>query len=465
MNKAGAPTRRDALWTVGTTAIGAVLQIVQLMVATRYLEPRAFGALAIVNIVVWLVLAFQDMGLSSYCIHLGEAPRSAHSTLFWISAGFGVVGALIVVGLAYPLAQFYAIPDLTLLLPLLSLNFVLLGLGSQYQANLVRTFQARRLAKLELAARCFGFVVTVALLVSHTAGVSAVVFGLIAFAAAKLIFMGFSAQAHWHPTLQFDKVLAPAAIKYGAYQASSQVINQLRTQADQLILGKALGPESLGLYSLAKELISYPLRFLQPLFSRLTLPALAHNQHNPSALRATYLRAMQRTALICAIVYGGLAITAPWVVEIMFGPKFLPVTPLIPLLAVFGMLRPMGLNAGMLAQATGRTSNEFRWNVIAALVTLPATALVGIFWPTLYGFAVAAAILQMVILVLSYPYFIKPLEPVGLAPYIRSWAAPFAATLAAVGVALLAPVPSLSALGLAPHLLAARFLAIFHSLF
>ncbi len=453
------PTRRDALWTIGTTAMGALLQLAQLMVAARYLDARSFGALAIVNIVAWVVLAFQDMGLSSFCVHIGEVPRSSHSTLFWISSGLGLVGSVLVAGMAYPLAAFYAMPELATLLPLLGLNFLLLGLGSQYQANLVRTFRSRLLAQCELAARLIGFCLTVALLVTHTAGVAAIVAGLIAFALCKLVFMAWVAEPDWHPRLQFDLKLAPRALRYGAYQAASQVVNQLRTQADQLILGRALGPEALGVYSLAKELISYPMRFLQPLLSRLTLPVLARHQGDREAMRGSYLRSMKRTAFACAAVYGALAVAAPWVVEIVYGGRFLAVAALLPWLALFGALRPLGLNAGMLAQATGRTANEFRWNMLGALVMVGASVLVAWQWPNVTAFAIAAGVVQLLLTLLAYPYFVRPLEPVGAGAYVRSWAAPFAGTAALAALAVWLPLPTLASLNWLPHQVWGRLMA------
>ncbi|HRD34534.1 MAG TPA: oligosaccharide flippase family protein [Rhodocyclaceae bacterium] len=461
MNMARGITRRDALWTVATTGTGAVLQLIQLMVAARYLDAHAFGALAIVNIVVWVVLAFQDMGLSSFCVHLGEVPRSAHSTLFWTSSALGLMGALIVAALAYPLALFYRIPELAYLLPLLSLNFLLIGLGAQYQANLIRTFRARRLAQFELVARLAGFAVAVGLLVGYEAGAEAVVFGLITFSLAKLVLVGVAADNDWHPTNEFDRALAPRALRYGAYQASAQVINQLRTQADQLILGRALGPEYLGIYALARELIAYPLRFLQPLFSRLVLPVLARDQHSPEKLRSTFCRSMKQTAIVSAAIYGLLACAATWIVEIMYGERFLAVAALVPLLAVFGALRPLGLNIGMLAQATGRTADEFRWNVLASMITISTVLLVAVLWPSLTAFAITASALQLILSLLSYPCFVRPLQSIGVWAYMRTWGASFAAAVVVATIAYQFPLPSMRALGVFPDEVLTRIASMF----
>ncbi|HBI06300.1 MAG TPA: lipopolysaccharide biosynthesis protein, partial [Erwinia persicina] len=74
-------------------------------------------------------------------------------------------------------------------------------------------------------------------------------------------------------------------MKYGVYQLGSQTINQLRTQADSLIVGKVMGAEMLGVYSLAKELVLQPLKLVTPVINRLALPRFAEKQHEPAQLQ------------------------------------------------------------------------------------------------------------------------------------------------------------------------------------
>lgn len=435
--------KKDALWTIATSGISALLQLTQLVVAARFLDLHAFGVLAILNVVIWIVLAFQDMGLSSYCVHIGDAGRTQHSTLFWISFGMGATGGLIVLGSSYPLAMFYGLPELKDLLPLVGVNFLLVGMTSQYQANYVRCFKAKLVAQLELGARVFGFLMTVGLLSSTSIGVASIVFGLIAFSVLKLLLMILLAESSWHPLFKFEMAIARKAIGYGIYQAGSQIVNQIRTQADQIIIGKALGPEGLGVYSLAKEIISYPLRFAQPLFSRLLLPALAIRQTDMKSLEKAFSVSLKRTAIVSSLTYGVIAIFATWIVGVMYGDDFLVVSSLIPLLTVFGALRPLGLNIGMLAQATGKTGHEFRWNVVALFISLPVLIGCAAFWPTAMGFAAAVSALQLALTLLSYPFFVQPLYPIGAISYIRSWIFPSLLLGISSLVAFVYPLPSL----------------------
>ena len=80
--------------------------------------------------------------------------------------------------------------------------------------------------------------------------------------------MIYFGEKSWRPTWEFDGKTFVSAVRYGIYQLGSQTINQLRTQADALIVGKVMGAEMLGIYSLAKELILQPLKLVSPVINR-----------------------------------------------------------------------------------------------------------------------------------------------------------------------------------------------------
>ncbi len=256
---------KDAVWTTLTTAVGAVFYFLQLIIASRHFSPNDFGVLAIVNVMQWVVVGIQDMGLSSYCIYLQDSSRKTHSTLFWVSVLVGVIAGLLIFIIANPLGVFYKMPDLPKLLYLLSIYFIVLGVSGQYQAQLIKTFKSAKLAKIELLSRVLSFSIVYYLIKVEEMGPMSIVLGLITFGVSKLIMMVVTANSEWHPRFEFDKSVAPAALRYGFYQSSTVVISQLGLQLDQLVIGKVLGAETVGYYSLAKELINYPIRFLLPI--------------------------------------------------------------------------------------------------------------------------------------------------------------------------------------------------------
>ncbi len=78
--------------------------------------------------------------------------------------------------------------------------------------------------------------------------------------------------------------------------------------------------------------------------------------------------------LFSSAMYLAIGILSPVIVRVLYGASHEQVYHLIPLMLLFGMLRPMGGLTGAISQADGRTNVEFYWNIVASLVVLVVLA-------------------------------------------------------------------------------------------
>jgi exopolysaccharide (amylovoran) exporter len=412
--------RRDALWTVGSTVISAASQLLQIAVLAHHVDAHLLGALAIVNVVNAIATLLQDMGLSSYLIHRQSITRHERTSLYMISAGLGVMSALVLFGISYAVAYFYGSDVLGHLLRLSTVNFVLLGLAAQYQASLIKTFQLPRLARIEVIGRLSGLGTLLLLVLQFGASIEAAVYAMIVNSLVRLVCFVAVADRDWHPGRGYDRGIIRQALRYGAFQLGSQVINQLRSQADQIILGKFLGLASLGVYSLAKELVLQPTKLIMPVVQRLALPRLATRQDDPLALRHAYLVGLRGVSVFSSGVFIMLAVFAPPAVTILYGHRYTGVAELIPLMLLFGMLRPLGSLIGALSQSLGRSDIEFAWNLKIGGITLLVSVL-GAMSRSLEVMAVALAISQLLATVLSYYFFSSKIISLTAREFFQSW--------------------------------------------
>jgi len=412
--------KNQAVWLFGGTCFAAVLQVVQLGVLARKLEAHELGILAIINAILAVAMVLQDMGMSSYIVHRQNITRKEQSTIYWVNVLLSLLTGLLLIAIAWPIAYFYHLPQLTGLIMLTSLNFLILGSLSQYQAHFIKAKKMVLLAKIEMVTKFLAFALTVALLYLTPLNVSAVILGLFANAAMRILCMIWFGEKSWRPTFEFDKATFFSSMKYGVYQLGSQTINQLRTQADSLIVGKVMGAEMLGIYSLAKELVLQPLKLVTPVINRLALPRFAEKQHEPAQLQKLFLKGTLAIMLFSSLIYLAIGILSPVIVRVLYGASHEAVGHLIPLMLLFGMLRPMGGLTGAISQANGRTNVEFYWNVVASIIVVLVLATTW-FYPNVWYVALTLSISQVLISAFAHPFFIKPVIGIPFLSYARQW--------------------------------------------
>ena len=148
------------------------------------------------------------------------------------------------------------------------------------------------------------------------------------------------------------------------------------------------------------------------------MPKLAASQNNTEKLKREFLNVFRLTLISTTIVYGFMVIFAPWIVELMFGSRFLSIASLVGLMGVYATLRPIGNMAGILAQATGKANREFFWNLYCWPMTIPFLIIVMLYYPTVEAFAINLSAIQIFISIIVYPLFLKHLDNFGFLKYI-----------------------------------------------
>jgi PST family polysaccharide transporter len=140
---------------------------------------------------------------------------------------------------------------------------------------------------------------------------------------------------------------------------------------DQLIIGARLDAEALGQYSIAYRLPELFVLHLCFLISGALFPAYAKVSGDPERLRRGYRSALRLVSLVTVPLGVGLALTAPDVVPVLFGPQWDPAVPVMQLLACTAVLRSLSFNVGDVYKAVGRVGVLNRLAVLSLVVSIP----------------------------------------------------------------------------------------------
>ena len=367
INSLRAHAARGGKWTAISAAAGVSLQMAQLVVLGRLLGPADFGLMAMMMVVVGLANAIADFGLGNYLVQADRLCRSALNKLLSTVAALSLVLAGMVALSADVVAAYYKAPQLTVLLPWLSIAIVVTTLSQMLFALLQRSFAFKAIAVGEIASALVALVATIAVaLAGH--GVWALVVGqLVAGVSRSLLFLPHFLQLRRAMPISLDIDLHNAR-GFALFQTGERVLNYVGWNMDKLILGRLVGEVGLGLYTVAYQLMIRPFSVLNPIFTRVALPLFSSIKNDDPRLISGYLQTLRVITLLSFPVYVGISIAAPGIIMLVMGERWAASAPVLSLLSVLGMFFSIGNPIGTLILAKGKPQWAFYINLASLLV-------------------------------------------------------------------------------------------------
>jgi len=144
-------------------------------------------------------------------------------------------------------------------------------------------------------------------------------------------------------------------------------INYFSANVDTILIGRLLGAEVLGLYTVAYQLIITPVKRINPILTRIAFPVFAKIQDNNPSLVSGYNQMIKFLGYLSCPLLIGLAVTAPLLIPALFGDGWEQTIFLVQVLSVVGILRALSNPSGSLLLAKGYANIGFYWNLLYAI--------------------------------------------------------------------------------------------------
>jgi lipopolysaccharide exporter len=405
-------------WTSISTVSLVLMQVIQLVVLTRLLDSSAFGLMGMVLVIIGFAEAFMDMGISNAIIYRQDLTRERLSSLYWLNIFVGII-LFGVIWLSIPLiVLLFDEPKLSELMPWVAFIFLITPIGQQFQALLQKELKFNLIAKIEILSSVIS--TTIAIFTACLGfGVFSLVWGQLANSTIKAILFSMLG---WHlcrPRLYFNLSNLEGFLSFGLYQMGERVINYFNTRVDQIIIGRFLGANILGLYTLAFNIINLPSSKINPIINKVTFPLFSKMQTQHERLKFNYFKVLSLISLINFPIFFGLFVTAPVLIPTIFGEKWDSSVILVQILCGVGLLRSIGNPIGPLLMAKGRADLAFKFNAIKMITQIPGIML-GVYFDGIFGVSIVYLILQVFYTIGSYLFLIKGVLGPCLKPYIKS---------------------------------------------
>jgi O-antigen/teichoic acid export membrane protein len=356
-------------WNYASFGVGKLLVFVTTAVLARLLTPDDFGLVAFATLAVSYLSILKDLGLGVALIQRRQNVEDAANTVFTLNLLLGLGLTVVGIIIAPFVAIFFREPSVTPILRWLSCTFVLNALGSVHIVRLQRELAFHRKLVPDLGSSVLKGVVSIGLALSGY-GVWSLVIGQLAGVIAGVILAWIVFP--WRPRLSINSGLAAGLLSYGLSVVGINGLAIATDNLDYLIIGRAFGNTSLGIYTLAFRLPE--LLVLNPLWvmAAAIFPAYATVQDQPDLLRRGFLVTVRFVGILCVPLSLGLLLVADPLVRVAFGEQWLAAIPIVRILSLFVLVRSIGFNAGDVYKAVGRPDILVKLEVLNMVVLVLA---------------------------------------------------------------------------------------------
>lgn len=348
-------------WGGLASALRAGLMMGRMLVLARLLSKHDFGVATMVMMVLGYAQAYVDLGLSSSLIQKQERDPVKLSTVFWCNVLAGLVSAGVVVALKDTVASLFEEPELVPLIPLAALTLPISALGQQFEALFQRDLRFKLIAALRMTADVTN--TAVAIVMAYTGfGVRALIVAGLAGAALNSGALFVLGMRQWPVRLSFRPAEIRSHLRFGAYQLGNVNVGYLASNIDNLLIGRLLGAEALGLYSVALRLTQMPRRYINPVISKVAFPVFAKRQGDHARLAQTLLSLQRSLSYVNLPLIVGLMLTSSLLVPMLYGDKWANAAPLVQVLCIAAILNGISGPTQIIRTALGHVRFNFIWS-------------------------------------------------------------------------------------------------------
>jgi O-antigen/teichoic acid export membrane protein len=391
----GSRIRSGLVWKAGSQILLQVSRMVVALVLARMLAPHDWGLAAMVLVFSAFVVVFTDSALGTALIQRRTLTEADKSTVFWLSAAIGVLLAIGGIALAGPIAHFYGEPEVKPLFSVLSLGFFVTAIGSTQLALLVRDMQFRRLELRQMAATVVGAVAGISVALANF-GAWAVVAQQLGEAVASTVLLWIVTP--WRPSATFSTTSVRRLAGFAGNVFGQNVLYQAGRNLGSILIGRVLGPASLGVFVLATNVILVPFSRIAGPLQQVFFPAFSRIADDRERMADIWVRAARLVGLISIPSLVGLACVAPDFVDVVLGQRWHSAIPVIRILAVVGIIMSVQTLNGEVLLALNRSGTLLRFTALWFVATIGSIA-IGMHWGLLGAatcYAVATVLVEPV---------------------------------------------------------------------
>lgn len=343
--------------------------LLSMMILARLFTPEIFGTVASITVFFLFFQLMAEAGLGPAIINIDKLSLDDRNGLFGLTLLTGIILGLIFFLLSPMFLSFYKLPRVDEVVPYIATSLVFFSASILPNAFLLRQQEFFSIARAGLCAEIGSSIISIVLvyfidplhaLAAKSACSAGISFSILYFISGKTEF--------GRPLIGSKFSAIKPLLSFSLYQFGFNFINYFSRNFDNILVGKYFGANSLGVYDKAYQLMRYPLMLLTFSMTPAIQPVIRQYANNKKKVEQIHQDFTFKLSIAGAIAGLALFLLSDLIVELMLGPQWESVVPIIKILAIAIPVQVVLSTIGSFFQGLHRADLLFYSGAISSIV-------------------------------------------------------------------------------------------------
>lgn len=361
--------RRGAFFVFIAKYSNILIGLVINSILAHFLSPTEYGVVGVVAVFITFFSILGDIGVGPAIVQNSDLSGKEVSDIFKIMTLLSICIGLSFYLLSYGIAWFYESDVYIPIGQLLAISVFFSSLCGVPRSLLVRDKSFKLLGGIEIIASVSTGILAVLLAVKGYSYYSIVWRSILSSLMVCVMCLYFS---KLRLVTGFGLGGFKKIARYSGFQFAFNFINYFSRNLDNILIGKFMGNQNLGIYGQAYQLMMYPVANLTHVITPVLHPVLAKYASQPKIIFEEYLKVVKVLAMLGTPISVFVFFSSEEIVFLLLGVKWMGVAPVLQIFGATIWLQMVNSSGGAIFQSIGRTDLLFRVGILSTTTNISA---------------------------------------------------------------------------------------------
>ena len=310
-------TVKSSLWMVGSTGFLSLSKIIFVFILARLLRPEDFGVFSLATIFTNIFITLGRHGVSYYIVQDNKSNKNKMIASVHINILFGLLSSIALFLSAGTIANIFSFSGLKEILKLLSILPIIASIGQVAEGSLQKDLKFKEISLINSFSYLISNIFIVLPFALNNRGALSMVLGLISTTLLTTIILIILRPINFFKIVNLNHY--KKIINFGSGISLSSILQVTSNNVDNFFIGNLFGPEILGIYTIAFQILVIPTKLIGVSLSKVLFPAISAKQNNNQSISKALNYSISIISLICFSISSFIIANTSEIVDLFLG--------------------------------------------------------------------------------------------------------------------------------------------------